>query len=189
MNREFSEQVTKDISSLREELITIRQLLEGIYSPDQSLSRAVQEYRKLPLNAKNPIRWGFIGAWRNGGTHLAMSVWTTSVDNFLAAHSNEDVAAFARVFSDPRVIGICKCLFPSEDPVPRERVKQACNLSDKELDAALEPMLQWHFVEWQDDKLQKIAHGVNWAMTLIEMSGEARNERRKQEEKSTSANP
>ena len=192
-NKELGRKVTKDIGSLREELITIRRLLEQSYSPDQSLSqsdqisRYAQEYRKFPLDAEDPIRWGFMGAWGRGGAHLAVSVLSTSVDNFLAKNSNEAVAAFAQVFSDPRVIGICKCLFRSEDPVPRKQVRQACNLSDEELDAALEPMLEWHFVRWQGDKLQKIAHGVNWAMTLIEMSGEARNERHKQEE-SASAN-
>ncbi|RKU09334.1 hypothetical protein C6502_13595 [Candidatus Poribacteria bacterium] len=193
-NKELGEKVTKEIDSLREELITIRHLLEQSYSPDPSLpqsdqlSRVFQEYRKFPLDTEDPIRWGFMGAWGQGGAHLATSVLFTSVDNFLSKNSNEAVAAFAQVFSDPRVIGICKCLFRSEDPVPREQVKQVCNLNDEELDTALEPMLEWYFVRWQDDKLQKIAHGINWAMTLIGMSDEARNERRKQEE-STSTNP
>lgn len=193
-NKELDEKVTREIDSLREELITIRHLLEQSYSPDQPLtqsdqfSRVFQEYRKFPPDAKNPIRWGFIGAWGRGGAHLAMSVLSTSVDTFLAKNSNKAVAAFAQVFSDPRVIGICKCLFRSEDPVPREQVKQVCNLNDAELDTALEPMLEWRFVRWQDDKLQKIAHGVNWAITLIGMTSEARNERYKQEE-SASVNP
>ena len=193
-NKELGDKVTEEINSLREELITMRHLLEQSYSPGQSLpqsdqlSQVFQEYRKFPIDAEDPIRWGFIGAWGRGGAHFAMSVLSTSVDTFLAKNSDEAVAAFAQVFSDPRVIGICKCLFRTEDPVPREGVKQACNLSDAELDTALELMLEWHFVRWQDDKLQKIAHGVNWAMTLIGMSSEARNERLKQEE-STSTNP
>lgn len=192
-NKEVGGKVTKEIGLLREELTAIRHLLEQSYSPDQlpshsdQIPRYAQEYRKFPIDAEDPIRWGFMGAWGRGGAHLAMSVLSTSVDTFLAKNSNETVAGFAQVFSDPRVIGICKCLFNSEDPVPREQVKQACNLSDEELDAALKPMLEWYFVRWQDNKLQKIAHGVNWAMTLIEMTSEARNERHKQEE-STSAN-
>ena len=187
-NKELGGKVTKEIDLLREELITIRHLLEQSYSPDQSLpqsdqlSRVFQEYRKFPLDTEDPIRWGFMGAWGRGGAHLATSVVSTSVDNFLSKNSDETVAAFARVFSDPRVIGICKFLFRREDPVLREQVKQACDLSDEELDTALEPMLEWHFVRWQDNKLQKIAHGVNWAMTLIGMTSEARNERYKQEE-------
>ena len=193
-NKELGGKVTKEIDSLRDELIAIRHLLEQSYSlyqlPSRSdqIPRYAQEYRKFPIDMEDPIRWGFMGAWGRGGVHLAMSVLSTSVDIFLAKNSNEAVAAFAQVFSDPRVIGICKCLFRSEDPVPREQVKQVCNLNDEELDTALEPMLEWYFVRWQDDKLQKIAHGINWAMTLIGMSGEARNERRKQEE-STSTNP
>ena len=124
-NKELGEKVTKEIDSLREELITIRHLLEQSYSPDQAppqsdqLSRIFQEYRKFPLDAADPIRWGFIGAWGRGGAHLATSVLFTSVDNFLSKNSNETVAAFAHIFSDPRVIGICKCLFRTEDPVPR----------------------------------------------------------------------
>ena len=192
-NKELGEKITKEIDLLREELTAIRHLLEQSYSPDQlpshsdQIPRYAQEYRKFPTDAEDPIRWGFMGAWGRGGAHLATSVLFTSVEKFLSKNSDEAVAAFAQVFSDPRVIGICKCLFRSEDPVPRERVKQVCNLSDEELDATLKPMLEWYFVRWQDNKLQKIAHGVNWAMTLIEMTSEARNERHKQEE-STSAN-
>ena len=74
----FDEQVMEDISSLREELVTIRQLLER----GHSLERAIEEYRYLPSDLKNPIRWGFIGAWRKEGSHLAYSIITVPENDY-----------------------------------------------------------------------------------------------------------
>jgi len=97
-----------EIGSLREELASIRQLLER----EHSLFKAIQEYNYLPSNSENPIRWGFMGVWGKGGSNSAHSIITTTEDAFFndPQSSDENVAAFATAFTNPGTIKVCKYL-------------------------------------------------------------------------------
>jgi hypothetical protein len=162
---EFGEKVMSEIGSLREELVTIRQLLERGHSVD----RAIEEYRYLPLNLKNPIRWGFIGAWRKGGSNIDVDVLTSSEDEFFdhPYASDENVAAFAKAFTNPHTIKVSKYLFRNRER-SREEIKKGCNLNDEELDTAVTPLLELHLAKWQDGSLIKTSH--NYEVTLIGMT-------------------
>jgi hypothetical protein len=169
---EFSERVMGEIGSLREEITAIRQLMER----EHSLDKAVKEYRVLSSSVEKPIRWGFIGAWGKGGSSCAISVHSTTEDDYFDSPDagDEGVAAFASAFADLNTIKICKHIF-REGGRSREEIKKACNLSDEELDAAVKPMIEWYFAEWKDGKLETSGpglngQGVNYAVTLISMA-------------------
>lgn len=169
---EFGEKVMGEIGSLREELAAIRQLLER----EHSLDKAIQEYRCLSSSMENPIRWGFIGAWGKGGSELAISVHTSSQEEYFDSPdaSDENVAAFAAAFTDPNTIRICKHIFRGGGR-SREEIKEACNISDEELDAAVKPLLEWYFARWNDGKLKTSGpglngQGVNYVVTLVSMA-------------------
>ena len=189
---EFGEQVMSEIGSLREELVTIRQLLERGHSID----RAIEEYRSLPLNVKNPIRWGFLGAWGKGGSNAVTHVHTTTMDDFFndPDASDENVATLAAVFANPNTIKICRYLFCDRETAEntreysQEELKKGCNLSDEELDAAVKPLLEWRFVAWKDGILERSGpdlngQGVNYAVTLIGMTKTAFAYKERQEHK------
>jgi hypothetical protein len=163
----FRRQVMGEIGSLRDQLATIQQLLERGHSAD----RAIDEYRYLPSDLKKPIRWGYIGAWGEGGSNCVYNIITTTEDDYFdKPHSSDEiVAGFAAVFSHPNTIGICKYLFREEGRT-REEIKKGCGLSDEELDAAVEPLLEWHFAEWKDGMLEGVEHGVHYAVTLVGMA-------------------
>jgi hypothetical protein len=55
--------------------------------------------------------------------------------------------------ADVGTIAICRYLSGVEEPT-REEVKEACKFTDEELDAAVEPLLKWQLVDWEDGKLQ-----------------------------------
>ncbi len=96
--------------------------------------------------------------------------YTTEEDYFDKPHSGDEVVAgFASVFSHPNTIKVCKYLF-REEGRSREEMKKGCRLSDDELDAAVEPLLQWHFAEWKGGMLEAIEHGVHYAVTLVGMA-------------------
>jgi len=162
------EQVMSEIGSLREELATIRQLLER----GHSVKRAVEEYRYLPSNVENPIRWGFIGVWGKGGSNCEYDIFTTTEDKFFdhPYASDENVAAFAKAFTNPNTIKICKYLFRSGKG-SREEIKEGCNLSDEKLDAAVSPLLELHLAKWKDGSLIQTSH--NYVVTLIGMTRSA----------------
>ena len=182
---EFGEQVMSEIGSLREELVTIRQLLERGHSID----RAIEEYRYLPSNQENPIRWGFIGAWGKGGSNCVVHLHTTTEDEYFndPDTSEENVAALAAAFTNPNTIKVCRYLFRNREH-SREEIKKGCNLNDEELDVAVKPLLEWRFVAWKDGILERSGpdlngQGVNYAVTLIGMTKTAFAYKERQEHK------
>ena len=64
---------------------------------------------------------------------------------------------------------VCKYLFRNEEH-SRESIMKACQLSDEELEQALKQLLEWHFAEWKDGRLESVEHGVNYAVTLVGMT-------------------
>jgi hypothetical protein len=163
---EFGEKVMSEIGSLREELVTIRQLLERGHSID----RAIEEYRFLPSNIEKPIRWGYIGVWGKGGSNLAYSIITLPENEYFDKPQgcDENIAAFAKAFTNPNTIKVCKYLFRNGEH-SRESIMKACQLSDEELDAAVKPLLEWHFAEWKDRSLESVDHGIYYVVTLVGM--------------------
>lgn len=167
---DVDEGVMRSIGSLRNELSEIRELLHR----GHSLERAVEEYRYLPLDVENAFRWGFIGAWRKG-LAATVHIHTTSEDDFFDDPDcvPENVAALAAAFTNPHTIAVCTHLFRSGENT-REALRSTCGLSDTELDAAVEPLVEWHFARWTDDRLEHSepelnGQGVNYAITLIAM--------------------
>ncbi|MDE0041081.1 MAG: RNA polymerase sigma factor [Candidatus Poribacteria bacterium] len=190
ISRKFGEQVTQDISSVREELAAIRQLLARLdpsapSSDNDSVQRAVKEFRQLPEDDEQMIRWGFIGAFGKGGidgaANWACSIHTMKQEEYFGTPevSDGNVASFATAFTNARSIQICKYLFfrQGNENVTREEIKRECNLSDEELDAALKAFLDWRFIAWNGEELLILGQGMNWAITLIGMTREAINQR------------
>ncbi len=105
-----------------------------------------------------------------------MSIHTSSQEDYFddPDASDDNVAAFAAAFADPNTIKICKYLFRGGGR-SREEIKEKCDLSDEELDAAVEPLLEWYYAEWRDGKLETSGpglngQGVNYAVTLVGMT-------------------
>ena len=192
ISRKFGERVTQDITTVREELATIRQQLErldqGLVPTDgDPVTRAYNEFRRIPEGDEQIIRWGFLGVFRRGGVeegeHSACSIHTMKPEEYFNSPNtaDESIADFANAFTNPHTIRVCKHLFFHDSrEATREEIKRECNLSDEELDAALEAFLDWRFVAWKDEELLILGHGMNWFITLIGMTKEAVNQRDQQ---------
>ncbi len=183
ISRKFGEQVTQDIISVREELATIRQLLARLDpSPSspakETVEQAVKEFRQIPEDGGQMIRWGTIGAFgevgADGAQHMAASILTMKQEEYFNSPdaNDENVAILADAFTNPHTIRIFKHLFfYGNEKNTREEIKSECDLSDDELDAALEAFLDWRFAEWKDDhSLIYSSHGMNWVITLVGMT-------------------
>ena len=190
ISRKFGEQVTQDITTVREELAAIRQLLARLDpstppSASDSVERAVKEFRRLPEDDGQMIRWGTIGAFGevgvDGAQHMAASILTMKQEEYFNRPdaNDENVAVFADAFANPHTIRICKYLFfHGSEKNTREEIKSECNLSDEELDVALEAFLDWRFVEWKDEQsLIYSSHGMNWVISLVGMTKAAIHQR------------
>ena len=189
ISRKFGEQVTQDIVSVREELATIRQLLERLdpeapQSASDTVGQAVKAFRQIPEDDGQMIRWGTIGAFgevgADGAQHMASSILTMKQEEYFNSPdaSEESVVVFAGAFINPHTIRIFKHLFfYGDEKNSREEIKRECNLSDEELDSALAAFLAWRFAEWKDEQLIYSSHGMNWVISLIGMTKAAIHQR------------
>ena len=174
------EQLIATVNSMRQELGAFREILEHSPTPGKThtgaIERAAGEFRKLPEDSEDALRWGFIGAWGKGGAqgarHAAYSINTTSIDAFLDDTTDEDISAFTAVFLHPHTIRICKHLFRRGEGATREEIENGCNLNEEEFAEAVKPLLEWHFVEWKEKRLESNGQGINFALTLIGMTKE-----------------
>jgi len=90
--------------------------------------------------------------------------------------SDENVAKFAGAFTTPDTIKLCKYLFRNRESTSREDIRKGCGLNDEELDKAAKPLLDWNFVEWDEDILKADGHGLYYAVTLVGLTKTAVNE-------------
>ncbi|NKB67700.1 MAG: hypothetical protein GKR89_11605 [Candidatus Latescibacteria bacterium] len=161
----FRRQVMREIASLREELSQVKAASRGNRFPNAVLDG----YRELPTNVDRPIRWGFIGSWGKAGLHCDVDILTTSEEAFFGHPdaTDEKVAAFARAFSNPHTVRLAKYLF-HHNGSRREQLLRDCKLSDDELETALRPLIEGHFVQWEEDRLIKTSH--HYILTLMSMT-------------------
>ena len=105
---------------------------------------------------------------------MAASILTMKQEEYFNSPdaNDENVAILADAFTNPHTIRIFKHLFfYGNEKNTREEIKSECDLSDDELDAALEAFLDWRFAEWKDDhSLIYSSHGMNWVITLVGMT-------------------
>ena len=77
----------------------------------QERSAAASQILRLPVGEDEPITWGILGAFRTDSQNSKRTALrTTSIDNYLDQLTSEQIASFARVFSDPNTVGILKQL-------------------------------------------------------------------------------
>ena len=176
------DQILEELGALRREMESVRQYANEAQKRD-GIERAIAEYRRLPSDAADSLRWGFLAAWGRGGSkgaqNSAHSIHTTNIEEFLESTSSDDVAAFARVFADPNTVAVCKCIF-RYNGATRDQLREDCSLGDAEVDAAIAPLLEWNFVEWREDCLKTMGQGINFCMTILSMA--AQGMRQKQEQ-------
>jgi hypothetical protein len=158
----------REIADLRQDLDTVMANSDKSPFPD----RVLEGFRDLPSGMSDPFRWGFIGCWGSGGTHLEVDIHTTSEEGFFGHPDATDdkVAEFCKVFADPRAVRVSKYLF-RHNGASRELVRRDCALAETELDAVLAPMIEAHLVKWEEGGLIRTSH--NYVVTLMSMARSA----------------
>ncbi|MBI1924669.1 hypothetical protein HYR99_10495 [Candidatus Poribacteria bacterium] len=178
----FRSQVREEIGSLREKVDHLLEMIEEEYSFNpHSMLRKV---RRFPVHLKEPIRWGFIGGIRGSAQ---CSIYTKEMDEFFKEPNGslENVAEFAQFFINLRTVDVCRHAFQGKQT--KTELMEACGLTDEELEAAVQPILDWGIAEWkaQDDeqKLCGIGHGFALIVTMIALTKTAVNENKNRKSK------
>ena len=167
-NSEESQQSLTEIREMllemQRELDTVKKQLKRITDKaDDSLSTAKQEALsalfQLPHNAKDPISWGYGGAYRAASGHTSKrgSIWTTSVDNFLSNAPDADIVNLAKFFTNPTIVAVLRQLVSGKKSVAD--LAKGCGIPKNEMaetvalltDAALAKRTEDNFIEPKND--------------------------------------
>lgn len=116
-------QTTTDMFDLQDKLTALQEQVDELQEQQrritkedemamgQERSAAASQILRLPPGEDEPITWGIVGAFRTDSRNSKRTaIRTTSIDNYLGQLSNDQIASFARTFSEPRTIEVLKQL-------------------------------------------------------------------------------
>ena len=168
-----SEEMQQSLTEVRDmlletqrELATVQKQLKIITDEsDDSLSTSKKEalsaLLRLPYDAKDPISWGYGGAYRAASGHMSKrgSIWTTSVDSFLSGAPDAEIVRLASFFTNPTVVAVLRQLVSGKKSV--EALAKGCGISENEMeetvalliDAALAKRTEDDFIEPKNDAI------------------------------------
>ena len=176
---EFRSQVRNDIGSLREKVDLILEALnvKNELKPDPEV--IMQEMHRHSPEGEDFIRCAIVALI--GGEEYSRSAYTiltTRVDNIFDNPNTtpEKVAAFLSQLADPHRIDVCRRTFQGYRS--RSALRTVCNLTDGELDNALQPLLEWGFLKWEQEeedepRLHDEGPGIRFIIPLIFLTQEA----------------
>lgn len=172
------EEMQRQIVGLRKQLMIITQGEKD--SLHQEKMVAARTICRLPVNEENPITWGIIGAYRldhapdNQRISLnqkgKISFWSSSVDEYLNLAPDMEIANLAKNFTNPIVITVLKRLVKGQSSVAE--LAKLCDVSESELDNALEPLIVAHLVVRKEDGVVETKHfgAIVFILTLVNMT-------------------
>ena len=139
---EFRSQVREEIGSLREK---VDQILKALNAKNDCDPEVIwEEIHRYPTDGQDFVRCAMIGLIRGDEySRFGQAIFTTRVDNIFDNPNTtpEKVAAFVSQLANPALIDVCRRM--SQGYRCRSELKMICDLTDDELDNALEPLLEW----------------------------------------------
>lgn len=117
-------------------------------------SKALRTLRQLPNNAEKPISWGYVGGYRtspNNAHNDTAFWWSENIDSFLTKASDAEIAEFVSLFTIPTVISVLRRLVEGNRSVAD--LAKACEVSEKEVEKAVELLMDVRLVARTEDNL------------------------------------
>ena len=172
---EFRSQVREEIGSLREK---VDQILKALNAKNDCDPEVIwEEIHRYPTDGQDFVRCAMIGLIRGDEySRFGQAIFTTRVDNIFDNPNTtpEKVAAFVSQLANPALIDVCRRM--SQGYRCRSELKMICDLTDDELDNALEPLLEWGFLKWKQEEDEPSLHeegpGIRFIIPLIFLTQE-----------------
>ena len=172
---EFRSQVREEIGSLREKVDQILKALKVKNECDPEV--IMEEIHRYPNDGQDFVRGAIIGLVRGDEySRSGQTILTTRVDSIFDNPNTtpEKVAAFVSQLADPARIDVCRRVCQGFQA--RSELKTICNLTDGALDNALQPLLEWGFLKWEQQEgelsLLEEGPGIRFIIPLIFLTQE-----------------
>ncbi len=158
-----SEEMQQSLTEIRDMLLETRRELAAVQKQlkiitdesDDSLSTSKKEalagLTRLPYDAKDPITWGYGGAYRAPSGHMSKrgSIWTTSVDEFLSYSSDAEIVELAKFFTNPTVVAVLRQLVDGKKSVAD--LAKECGIPESEMEETIALLIDAALVKRRED--------------------------------------
>ena len=150
------EEMQRQIADLQEQLRVIADESDAFLNAEKK--EAMSTLCRLPHNAERPITWGYGGGYRAraGKMRKRISLWTTSIDDFISRTPDATIANFASLFTNPTVVGVLRQLM--EDKRSVADLAKGCDVSEGEIEKAVETLIDAKLAVRTEDNLIEPQH-------------------------------
>ena len=126
---------------------------------------------RLPHNAERPITWGYGGSYRTraGKMWKRISLWTTSIDDFISRAPDDAIVNLASFFTNSTIVAILRQLVEGKRSVAD--LANGCDTSEDEIEKAVEALIDGNLAERTEDNCIEPKHdAVFYFLNLVGMT-------------------
>ena len=149
---------TADLEEMRRQIADLRGQLQVIADESDAFlnaekREAMSTLCRLPHNDERPITWGYGGGYRTAAGKMSkrISLWTTSIDDFISQAPDAAIVNLASIFTNPTVVAVLRQLVEGKKSV--EDLAQGCDTSEGEIEKAVETLIDARLAECTEDNL------------------------------------
>ena len=143
------EEMQRQISDLQEQLQVIVDESDAFLNAEKK--EAMSTLCRLPHNAERPITWGYGGSYRTraGKMWKRISLWTTSIDDFISQAPDEAIVNLASFFTNSTIVAILRQLVEGKKSV--KELSNGCDASEDEIEKAVEALIDGNLAARTED--------------------------------------
>jgi hypothetical protein len=145
------EEMQRQIADLQEQLRVIADESDAFLNAEKR--EAMSTLCRLPHNVERPITWGYGGGYRAraGKTWKRISLWTTSIDDFISQAPDAAIVNLASFFTNPTIVAVLRQLV--EGKRSTADLAKGCNISEGEIEKAVETLIDAKLAARTEDNL------------------------------------
>ena len=150
------EEMQRQISDLQEQLQAIADESDAFLNAEKK--EAMSTLCRLPHNAERPITWGYGGSYRTraGKMWKRISLWTTSIDDFISQAPDAAIVNLASFFTDPTIVAILRQLVEGKKSI--KELSNGCSASEDEIEKAVEALINGNLAARTEDNCIEPKH-------------------------------
>ena len=150
------EEMQRQISDLREQLQVIADESDAFLNAEKK--EAMSTLCRLPHNAERPITWGYGGSYRTraGKMWKRISLWTTSIDDFISQAPDDAIVNLASFFTNPTIVAILRQLVEGKKSI--KELSNGCGTSEDEIEKAVETLIDGNLAARTEDNCLEPKH-------------------------------